>query len=252
MNARFALCTGGSAHVRHGGACAVLSPGAVALIDCCRTASVLVSDTWTAWVVDASPAAVAQAIGRPLCLRAPHVVTGMALAEGLAGLVRAVLTQRAAIDQARSFVAFLERIVDPATGLEGGANVPSAPPHLSRVRELVEDRFARRVTLDELAAHARLSPLYLVRAFRSAFGMPPHEYQLNVRVHRARELLVAGHPASEVAVAVGFSDLSHLTRHFKRLIGLPPGEFAHMAGPTLHKAERRGWAANARDASGGT
>lgn len=252
MHARFALCTGGSAYVCHGGATAVLSPGAVALIDSRRTANVIVSDTCTAWVVDVSEGAVAQVIGRPLCLRAPHVVTGTALADGLAGLVRAILTQRAAIDQARCLGAFLDLVIERDMGLASGANRPGAPPHLSRARELVEDRFARSVTLDELAAHARLSPLYLVRAFRSAFGMPPHEYQLNVRVHRARELLVAGHRASEVAVAVGFSDLSHLTRHFKRLIGLPPGEFAHMAGPSLHRAERRGSTANARDASGGT
>ena len=101
-----------------------------------------------------------------------------------------------------------------------------APLHLRRARKLLDEHFAETVSLDDLADHAGLSPLYLVRVFHGAFGMPPHEYQLNLRVQHACALLVARRPASEVAVTVGFSDLSHLTRHFKRLIGVPPGEFA--------------------------
>ena len=75
-----------------------------------------------------------------------------------------------------------------------------------------------------------------MRLFHGAFGMPPHEYQLNVRVRRACELLMAQYPASEVAVRVGFSDLSHLTRHFKRLVGVPPGEFARRGATGRHGA----------------
>jgi AraC-like DNA-binding protein len=104
-----------------------------------------------------------------------------------------------------------------------------APAHLRRAREVLEQRFAEPISLGELAAHAGLSPLYLVRAFHDAFGVPPHEYQIGVRVRRACELLCARRPASEVALRVGFSDLSHLTRHFKRLVGVPPGVFARTA-----------------------
>ena len=64
------------------------------------------------------------------------------------------------------------------------------------------------------------------RAFRAAYGLPPHAYLTNLRVQRARELLDAGLRPAEVAAHVGFTDQAHLTRHFKRVVGVPPGAYA--------------------------
>jgi AraC-like DNA-binding protein len=71
----------------------------------------------------------------------------------------------------------------------------------------------------------QLSPFHLLRVFRAAVGLPPHAYQIQLRVARAKELLRAGMPIAAVAVEVGFVDQSHLTRHFKRLVGVPPGRY---------------------------
>lgn len=69
-------------------------------------------------------------------------------------------------------------------------------------------------------------PAHLVRAFSGAYGIAPHQYLMSRRVDRARRLLLEGRPPGEVASATGFYDQSHLTRHFKKLVGVTPGRYA--------------------------
>jgi AraC-like DNA-binding protein len=56
-------------------------------------------------------------------------------------------------------------------------------------------------------------------------GLPPHALQLAQRVRAARRLLEAGEPIAETAVATGFADQSHLHRHFRRSLGVTPGQY---------------------------
>lgn len=92
-------------------------------------------------------------------------------------------------------------------------------------REYLEDNLARNVSLAELARLTNLSTFHLARAFTAEVGLPPHAYQTQARVHRARQLLLRGLPIAQTAQQTGFSDQSHLTRYFKRLVGVPPGSY---------------------------
>ncbi|MEU6990107.1 AraC family transcriptional regulator [Streptomyces sp. NPDC046465] len=94
------------------------------------------------------------------------------------------------------------------------------------LRELLDERLLSGVTLDEAAQQVHAHPTHLVRAFSAAFGIAPHQYLMARRVERARRLLLDGHPPSEVATEVGFYDQAHLSRHFKRVVGIPPGRYA--------------------------
>jgi AraC-like DNA-binding protein len=76
-----------------------------------------------------------------------------------------------------------------------------------------------------LADIAGLSAYYLVRVFHKYVGMPPHQYQKNVRVLKARKLLASGAAISEVAYRTGFCDQSHLNRCFKTTLGVTPGKY---------------------------
>ncbi|MCY9665536.1 helix-turn-helix transcriptional regulator [Paenibacillus alginolyticus] len=76
-----------------------------------------------------------------------------------------------------------------------------------------------------LAAAAHVSSSHLVRLFREAMGLPPHQYVLQERIRKAQQLLLGGNAIHDVAVTLGFSDQSHLHRHFKRIIGVTPREF---------------------------
>jgi AraC-like DNA-binding protein len=93
------------------------------------------------------------------------------------------------------------------------------------------------IDLEGLARHAGLSRFQALRAFKRRYGMPPHAYQLCLRVSQAQRLLRDGLPGSEVALRCGFADQSHFIRHFKRLSGVTPLEYARGHAPTLSSAK---------------
>ncbi|MFJ1753372.1 AraC family transcriptional regulator [Kitasatospora sp. NPDC088134] len=103
---------------------------------------------------------------------------------------------------------------------------PAGPALAHRLRDLLDARLTERTTLDQAAVLLHAHPAHLVRAFSAAFGLPPHQYLTARRVDRARRLLLDGHPAATVATTLGFHDQSHLTRHFRRILGTTPGRYA--------------------------
>lgn len=102
---------------------------------------------------------------------------------------------------------------------DGHASVVAA------VGRYMDERLDSRITLADLAAHLELSPAVLLRRFRAEAGMAPYEYVVSRRVDVARGLLARGVPIADVAVHAGFADQSHLTRHFKRVVGITPGDY---------------------------
>ncbi|MBE1484707.1 helix-turn-helix transcriptional regulator [Plantactinospora soyae] len=100
-----------------------------------------------------------------------------------------------------------------------------------RLRALLDERTVDGVALREAAELLRAHPTHLVRSFSRRYGLPPHRYLTGRRVELARGLLLAGMPPAEVALAAGFYDQSHLTRHFRRQLGVGPARFADPARP---------------------
>jgi AraC-like DNA-binding protein len=91
--------------------------------------------------------------------------------------------------------------------------------------EFIHAHFAENVTLTQISRLTGLSGFHLIRVFNQQVGLPPHAYLNQVRVNRARRLLSQGRSIAHVASETGFVDQSHLTRHFKRLLGITPGQF---------------------------
>ena len=102
---------------------------------------------------------------------------------------------------------------------------------IQRARRYIEDCFAEGMTLNELAREVALSPYYLLRVFHAEVGMPPYAYLESVRIRHAQRLIKAGRALAEVAIQAGFSSQSHMTRHFKRIIGVTPGQYAREVRP---------------------
>jgi AraC family transcriptional regulator len=111
--------------------------------------------------------------------------------------------------------------------LERGRDGALPRGRLRAVVEFIEEHLNASPTLEELAAVARLSVYHFARQFKAATGLPPYQYVILRRVERAKQLLQAetGLSLAEVAVHAGFSDQSHLSHHFKRLVGVTPGQF---------------------------
>jgi AraC-like DNA-binding protein len=96
---------------------------------------------------------------------------------------------------------------------------------LRRLRPVMEERHAERLTLDDLSTPLGLSPFQLIRLFRRVTGLTPHAYLTQIRLRAALHHLRAGLPIAEAAVASGFFDQSALNRHFRRVYGITPRQF---------------------------
>jgi AraC-like DNA-binding protein len=118
------------------------------------------------------------------------------------------------------------------------ANQDSSVSYVLRAREHLDEHWARNVPLDELANVAGVSKFHLARRFAAVVGMPPHAYQNRLRVQRAMAMLREGASVYQVALRTGFSDASHLCRHFKRFAGTTPGRFARGHDPRGVSARR--------------
>lgn len=90
----------------------------------------------------------------------------------------------------------------------------------------IHDHLSQELRLAEIAAVVGISQSHFSRLFKQSMGLSPYQYVIQCRVERARLLLQRGDLAIEqVALLVGFADQSHLTYHFKRLIGVTPKRF---------------------------
>ncbi|MET8664436.1 AraC family transcriptional regulator [Streptomyces tendae] len=105
---------------------------------------------------------------------------------------------------------------DTVRGADGVARV---------VRDRLADELLAPPSLAALATDLGLSRYQLLRAFRTATGMPPYAWLAQHRVARARGLLDAGLRPAEVAALVGFADQAHLTRWFRRVLGVTPAAY---------------------------
>jgi AraC-like DNA-binding protein len=105
----------------------------------------------------------------------------------------------------------------------------SEPAAVRQARELLHAHWDENVRLDDLVAVSGIGRYHLVRAFRAAVGVPPHAYQIRLRVSRAMQLIRVGLPLAQVALETGFADQSHLARHFTRVTGVSPGRYRQAA-----------------------
>lgn len=96
---------------------------------------------------------------------------------------------------------------------------------VERARQILADRLAEPVSLQELAEAVGLSPWHLSRSFRQRFGLPPVAWRNQLRVARAKVWLAQGRAVSEVASQLGFADQPHLTRAFRATLGVTPGGY---------------------------
>jgi len=112
-----------------------------------------------------------------------------------------------------------------ATSLVASVRGSTHPRAVADALAFIHENYARELSLTDIAEAAHLSPFHLARLFKQSLGVSPHQYLIQLRVNSARWLLTAGsgeRSLAELANAVGFADQSHLTRHFKRVLGVTP------------------------------
>ena len=84
--------------------------------------------------------------------------------------------------------------------------------------------------IEQMAHDACISPFHMIREFKKAFGLTPHQFQMQCKVRKAQKLLEE-RPAAEVTFDAGFYDQSHMDRCFKKVVGLSPKEYKKAVKP---------------------
>lgn len=97
-----------------------------------------------------------------------------------------------------------------------------AEPGLWRIKRQLETSPELPWSLAEMASAAHLSKYHFLRCFKQAFGLTPHQFQVQNRVRGAQRLLRQGVGPLDAALRSGFFDQSHFSRHFVRQLGLTP------------------------------
>jgi AraC-like DNA-binding protein/PAS domain-containing protein len=98
-----------------------------------------------------------------------------------------------------------------------------SPMLKNRICDFIEEHIGEKISLGALSSMAGLSPNHFARAFQQSVGIAPHRYLLRRRVQHVEQMLRETQlPLAQIALAAGFSDQSHLARHFRRLTGMPP------------------------------
>jgi AraC-like DNA-binding protein len=154
------------------------------------------------------------------------VIDDADLARRIGALHRMLATPGSLLARETSAVAAATLLVERHAVGARSALVKRESCMVERVKHYLHDRLADNVSLGELAALTELPPYAIVRAFTREVGMPPHAYHLQLRIDRAKRLLAAGGVPARVANESGFVDQSHLTRHFRKWVGVTPGGYA--------------------------
>jgi AraC family transcriptional regulator len=94
---------------------------------------------------------------------------------------------------------------------------------LQQALDYINQHLDQDLTIAAIATAVQMSPYHFSRRFKQSTGLAPHQYVIQCRVERAKQLLLEGSlTIAEIAVSVGFANQSHLNRHFKRLLGVTP------------------------------
>jgi AraC-like DNA-binding protein len=167
-------------------------------------------------------------------LFAAPVVTDPALAGALRRLHRSLTGPASPLEQSERLAAAAALAARHAAGAwppdprrTGPAGLTARDLALTadRVRAFLHDGRAAQATLTDLAEVAGGSRFAAYRAFRVRFGLPPSDYQRQLRLRAARLALAGGAAVADAAAATGFADQAHLTRWFRRCYGITPGAY---------------------------
>jgi AraC-like DNA-binding protein len=153
------------------------------------------------------------------------------LGASLARVFETIRPGSSALELETSFVEFIAAMAGELVDDAVRALPPRADSELrvaERVRECLHNDASATLDLTSLANQTGMSRFQALRAFKRRYGLPPHTYQLRVRLGLAQKSLREGLQPAHVAAEYGFVDQSHLTRHFKRLVGVTPAQYARI------------------------
>lgn len=154
------------------------------------------------------------------------IIRNKKLTSLMKNLHRSLTGQSHAMEQETMFFSALNSLISGYTDTDHFTIKPyKERAAVQKAGNYIHDHLDENITLTDIAEYVGLSPFYLLRIFHNEKGMPPHSYMESLRISKAKELLEKKVSLSQVAVDLGFSDQSHFTNTFKRVMGITPGQY---------------------------
>lgn len=134
-------------------------------------------------------------------------------------------TSNSALEKSSCLALFLSRFFQQVAPNDCSYHYQLKPAKVKIAIEFIRTSYSENISLKDLSKITDTNPYVLLRNFQKNLGITPHEYLQAYRINQARKLISTGISLSDVALLCGFSDQSHLTRVFKRKVGVTPGQF---------------------------
>ncbi|MEU7337151.1 MULTISPECIES: AraC family transcriptional regulator [unclassified Streptomyces] len=228
------VCVGGAEFIDYRGGRIHTGPGSIVVLDPgeAHTGGPAVPDGYAYRALYPHPALLAEGTRTAV----PHFRDPVIDDPELAAALRAAHTDLSACPdplEAESRIPWLLTALAcrHSTARPADDKVPGADTVARTVRDRLAEELLTPPSLADLAADLGLSRYQLLRAFRTTMGMPPYAWLAQHRVNRARALLERGLRPAEVASLVGFADQAHLTRWFRRVLGVTPAAYRASVRP---------------------
>ena len=158
---------------------------------------------------------------KPIPFFSEPVIRDRALFRSFLDLYATLASSCSPLEQEDQLVSTVELLFSKKDGSRDSRSAVE-PRSVKKVRDYLRAHYSENISLSNLAALAHLSPFHLVRVFSNKIGVPPHEYQTQVRITAAQRMMRDGSSISEAAIETGFFDQSHFSRNFKRITGFTP------------------------------
>ncbi|GAB2547788.1 AraC family ligand binding domain-containing protein [Gracilibacillus alcaliphilus] len=154
-----------------------------------------------------------------------NVLAASKLAPSLRELHMTISQEEKEMKKEELFLYLLEELIQTNSNLPilPPASEPSYP--IKVVCAYLEEHYTQTITLEELSNLTGWSKYHLLRSFTQQKGISPYNYLETIRIHHAKKMLEQGTKPVEVSFLAGFSDQSHLTKFFKRMIGVTPKQY---------------------------
>jgi AraC family transcriptional regulator len=102
----------------------------------------------------------------------------------------------------------------------------TAKKNIDKAIEYLRDQYSEEISLEEAAKVANLTPYHFIKTFKAYTGKTPYEYLMQVKIHKAKELLGSHNMTiTEICYMCGFNNLSNFTSFFKKKVGVSPSQY---------------------------
>lgn len=123
-------------------------------------------------------------------------------------------------------IVHLLRQIDNNMPLLISTEYTTAKKNIDKAIEYIRDQYDEKISLEEAAQVAHLTPYHFIKVFKEYTGKTPYEYLMQLKIHKAKELLSSHNlTITEVCFTCGFNNLSNFTTFFKKKTGVTPSEY---------------------------